>query len=314
MAKQLSWDDLFLQGSIINLTSSRWTARLTMTPADLGIEPSAEVTKALALGAHRLAPLEAFKDITAAHSKAVKIVQQNTLCFPLVHGARYAPTSKVEAILRLLREARAEHDAAVDAFVDSYQTIKDQMLDVLSVALREAAKTDAAADAAMERIRRAYPTSTEVKAAFSLSWSVYAVTGARSAGTTEAIESETSSVRSTIAAMVREMREETTAKIAAVQKCIANGGALTQRTIDSAIAALDRVDAINVLGDDKLTVQTAALRALLRTVQAGEDVKPEEVKALDAIKAAIQADTAAAIEAAEAKIGGVQKRRGLRVA
>jgi hypothetical protein len=73
----LGWDNLFFSGSIVDLDINIWSARLSVRPADLGIEDTAAVREALGLGVVRLAPHKAFERLLAIRQAALKDVENS---------------------------------------------------------------------------------------------------------------------------------------------------------------------------------------------------------------------------------------------
>ena len=98
----LGWDNLFFSGSIVDLDINIWSARLSVRPADLGIEDTAAVREALGLGVVRLAPHKAFERLLAIRRAALKDVENSSFNFPFIRGARYVPEAKVESLLAKL--------------------------------------------------------------------------------------------------------------------------------------------------------------------------------------------------------------------
>ena len=300
----ITWNDLFMTGSIVDLACSRWTARLKITAADLGVraEDIDAVDKALALGSHRLMPQEAFEAINAAHGKALRKVRYFSLPFGFVSGARYVPEKNLKPLSEALRECKTEFDAAVRALIDNYDAVKTEMLPSIQAALVAAAKTEAAAAAAFERVQAEYPSSQQVAARFNLAWNVYAIQGPRRAGASAALESEGATVRGAVQDMIVALRAE-------VVELIRKGGKLQERSIASARTMLDHVDAVNVLGDVVLTKQVAVLRDMLNRLEAGAKPTEETIGGIESIKAMLTEDIEAATKAAEQRLAGAGWRK-----
>ncbi len=304
----LTWNDLFLSGSIVNLTTSNWTGREGITPADLGIEASDAVDRALSLGNHRLVRAEAFAGIHGAHARARRAIDQHSLPFGFIWGARYVPEAQLASLSKRLRECMADFDREVAAFVTNYENEKAEMLPLIEKALKDAAKTPEAAAAALERLKASYPSPAEVSARFAMRWNIYAIQGARTAGAQAALEEEGATVRMALTEMISGLREEIAQKLNSVIALIKKGGKLEKRSIESANAVLDRVDAVNVLGDDLLTKQVRALRSMLAGLQPGEDISEGFIEQLGSIRQALEDDLADAAKAAEEKLTGFGRR------
>ena len=133
--------------------------------------------------------------------------------------------------------------------------------------------------------------------------------GSGVAGASEAVGDETNEVRDVVRDMVVGLRGEVAEKLGTVLALIQKGGSLKEVSINSALAVLDRVDAVNVLGDDALTAQVASLRSALRGVTPGKRVTDAEVAGLEAINKDLTGSVEEATRGAEAKLTGRQGGR-----
>lgn len=306
---QLAWSDLFLQGSIVDLRTARWTARVAITPEDLGIPDTGDVDAALKLGSHRLVKPEAFDAINLAHRKALRAIEYYSLPFGFIRGARYVPEKNLVKLADRLVEVKQEFDQAADAFVETYDQAKETMIEIIRRAMADAARTPEAAEAAVERIRGAYPTADEVRVRFSLRWDVYAVEGPKRAGMNAVLENEGETVRGVLAEMVGGLRQEIGDKLAKVVEMVRKGGKLSQASIDSAMEVLGHVEAVNVLGDKGLADQVRAIRAVLATTAAGEPIGRAVVEQLTQVSASLETDIKKAIEDVEEQLTGFGARK-----
>jgi hypothetical protein len=285
------------------------------------------VASALALGNHRLAPAKAFENVAAVIAEARRAIDDLSLSFVFIKGARYVPAQNMDKLRARLAECREKFTAEVDTFIEGYEATKGEMLPVIRKALRDAARpvpatlgkndeilapartADEVAAAAYERVLGEYPSADEVREKFRLIWNVYAVQGPKAEGAAAAMEGETDTVKSVLRDMVAGLREEVTTKLAEVLALIQKGGKLHERSLESARAVLARVDAVNVLGDEELTRQVSAFRRALDGVRAGERVGDATVTGLADVAKALSADLEEATAAAEAKLTGVGRRK-----
>ena len=303
----LKWENLFLNGSVIDLQVSLWRARLQLKPADLGLESSPEVHQALSLGCHRLAPHEAFEGVLAAAHKAENVVHQRSMDFPLVRGARFVPAAEVTNLVTLLTERQWEFDSQVDMFLDRYEDIKRSMLPVLENALMAAARDPVAARRAFERVCAEYPDAREVRRKFGLSWKVYAITGIDNV-VVGAVDKENESVRSILSSMMRGLRQDLSGRVAELMELAAKGGKLNKRTVDTTLALCNRLDNLNIMQDQTLREQVGALRRLIQGLE-GNEVGMGTVAGFAQVKAAITEDMAQAVAAAERNLTAVGRRQ-----
>ena len=305
---KLSWNSLFANGSIIDLHTSIWRARTKLKPADLGIDDSKEVQKALSLGCHRLAPSSAFEEILEPARSAARSIDHFSLNFALIRGAKYVPDSNIELLMQRLSGYKQEFNEAVDRFITNYEEMKEVQLPIIKKALLDAAKTEIAAANAYERIMMEYPTASQVRDRFSLKWSVYAVQGAKSKAALQAISEEADEVKSVVSSMVEQLRKDMKTKMESILKTAAKGGRLTDRSIDSALEMLDRVESLNILGDEVLGDQIDALRDALNKVDQ-KKVGKDFIKDLGDMQKQLEESAEQAVKDAEDSLTGLGKRK-----
>lgn len=304
-----TWNDLFLTGSVVDLQCSLWRARAKIKPSDLGIEDTDAVHAALSLGCHRLAPAEAFEAIHEQVAAARRAVDNHSLPFGLIRGARYVPDSALPKLLEELRDRKGKFTEAVAGFVAGYSTMLGEHMPIVADALRAAARSPEAAEQTIRRLRDEYPSAEEVAAKFELTWSVYAVAGARSPMAQAVLDENATSAKSVVRDMVVQLRTELTAKVSDLLGLVEKGGKLQERSLDAALAVIDRIESMNVLGDYELTRQMAALRSALASIEAGKRVPDAAVTSLEGVKTALAADVVAAVAAAEEHLCGLGRRQ-----
>lgn len=304
----LTWNDLFKAGSVVDLDMQIWTARVKIRAEDLGLEDSVDVRKALSLGQHRLAPPEEFEEIFKHARAADRSVKSFSLNFPFIRGARYVPEKNMGPLLKELKTDKEFFNTAVDAFIGKYDTIRSEMLPVIEKALKDAAKNPLAAERAFVRIQGEYPSSEEVRSKFRLSWSMYAVQGASTASVKDAVKEEGNNVKSIVEDMIVQLRQEAVEKVKQILRLTDKGGKLRKDTLESAMAMVDRLEALNVMGDGVLAQQISALRSSLTSV--GEEVPGKEFsKGLKDIEQELTSSVEEAVKEAEKNLCGLGRRK-----
>ncbi len=304
----LSWNALFLQGSVVSLSTSLWRARVQLKAQDLGIEANSDVEAALSLGCHRLAPPKAFEAILEPCREAGRVIDYYSINFGLIKGARYVPEKNIAVLTARLAELKTAFDLAVEGFMTNYEATKTAMLPVIERALVAAAKDADSAANAFQRIQAEYPSPSEARARFALSWSVYSIKSAKSSENHAFAEQETQQVKSIIGDMVKQLRDDMAGKIQAILKIATNGGKIHQKSIDACTACLDRVESLNILGDETLKDQIGAFRKVLAGISDGVGAAGM-VEGLNQIQTNLEASVQEAIEAAEQSLTGVGRRR-----
>jgi len=307
---KVGWDNLFLTGSVLDLDVSKWYARTKIKAADLGIEDSPEVHQVLSLGNHRLIPAEAFEEILKAERAAKRTVDYYSLNFPFVRGARYVPEQRMKDLTERLRAHKESFDEAVEKFVAAYDANKAAMLPTIEKALQDAARTSVAAVFAFDRIRDAYPSAEEVRAKFGIRWNIYAIRAPKSAATAQAAMDETESVKGIIRSMVGQLRDEFTEKVGAIMNAVAKAGKIPTTTIESAREVIQRIEDMNVLGDQELADQCRRFKEVIEKAETNGAYTVRGASAdLTEIKKAIDKSMEDAVADAEKSLTGVGRRK-----
>ncbi len=302
----LGWDNLFFSGSIVDLDINIWSARLSVRPADLGIEDTPDVREALGLGIVRLAPHKAFERLQQIRRAALKDVENSSFNFPFIRGARYVPEAKVESLLAKLDQRKAEFFAAISDFADRYNTIRAEMLPVIRKALLDASCDNI--DASMTRIEAEYPK--DIVSCFFIGWKIYGISGTKSATAAEAIAQETEQVKGVVREIVTQLRTEFTEKVSGVAKIIARGAKVPTSSIASCREVLARVKEMNVFGDVELNRQVIAFERVLALAEVRSDsFNTTSTTDLDRIQDVLTKSLDDAVAAAEKNLTGVGNRR-----
>ena len=305
---QINWNHLFAKGSIVDLNTGRWRARLAIKPQDLDIEDSDEVQKVLSLGQHRLAPETAFAGILEPARAAARSIDYYSMNFGLIKGARYVPDSNLEKLLGKLREYQATFNEEVEKFLENFDEMKEKQMPIIKKALEDAARDESVSREAFNRIRVEYPTKEEVRAKFRLQWNVYAIQGAKSKAAAAVAANEAEQVKDIIGTMVGQLRSELSAKVEKILAAVNRGGALSSTSVGSAMELLNKVESLNVLGDQVLAQQIVSLRAALSTVDR-KNVGEDFGQGLEDIQEALEASVEEAIKQAEDDLTSVGRRK-----
>jgi len=304
----LNWNLLFEKGSIIDLNIKTWHAKTKITFSDLGIDNSQAVQKVLSLGNHRLIPSKAFESIVSAINEAKTTVDHHSINFSLIKGARYVPDAQINVLQVKLNAVKMRHQEAVIDFLNQYEQTKTLHLPLVLEALRNAAQDETTAQNAYSRILSQYPTVEELREKFNMTWAIYAIQGAKSQAALEMIQNETATIKDVIGDMVKQLRSELAEKLSSLLVLTSKGGKLNKKSYDSTFELLDRVSAMNILGDTELTTQIEAIRAALSTVNR-EIVGENFTATLSSVSAELQQSIEQAVQQAEENLTGLGKRK-----
>jgi len=313
MERKIGWNDLFLAGSVVDLDVGMWSARTKIKAADLGIDDSPEVHKALSLGCHRLVPKDAFDKVREIAWAAKRAIESHSLNFPFIRGARYVPDAKMGSLIDRLKKQREAFDAESDRICADYQSITAEMLPVIRKALLDATGDEEIAKAAYDRVLSEYPSADEIRSKFYIRWNVYAVSGAKSGAIADTMAQETESVKSIVRSMIEQLREEFSERLGAVTAAIAKGGKLNSMTIESTREVLDRVESMNLFGDSVLADQVWKLRGIIDTAERNGKIyaskKSGFLNDLTSIQREVEKSAEDAVAEAEANLTGLGRRK-----
>jgi hypothetical protein len=305
-----NWTDIFNSGCIFDLGIARPSLKIQNTPDDLGVPDTGAVKKAFTLGHLRLVDAKAFEDVNSAAQRASKAVIRHSMPFALIRGARYVPNSKLPKLLAELREARAEFDEAANKFMWAYEATKASQEPVIKAALADASRgLPGMADEAWRRVQANYPSAEEIRAAFSLTWTVYQLANANAQEAREEALNTAGQIKGVVRGMVEGLRADVAEKVACLIKLSENGGKLNGKSINAAGEVIARVRELNeAIGDNGLERELRSLEGILF------DAKEERnasrlVSAFEATKAALAEGLEAAVASAEESLTGMGRRK-----
>ncbi|MCZ6691409.1 MAG: DUF3150 domain-containing protein, partial [Planctomycetota bacterium] len=229
----MKWEDLFLNGSLIDLDISFWRGQRKLLPEDLNLELGPAAERVFSLGRKRLIPKEKMVSFQKVEHAARKAVDTASLPFPLA-GARFIPTEKVAELEAGLVALRSEFEDSARQFAFEYPQLREEVRPVLVEAADEVWRSIANGNGTdrevfeqqfLSRIESAYPDPRELSRKFRFRWRFFAITAPKNGTLTEetaieaterdrvrsdirrrVIASEESEVREVIASMAKDLR------------------------------------------------------------------------------------------------------------
>lgn len=305
----LTWDDIFVMGSVVDTKISVWSARMKLKAEDLGLEGDDDVRQALSLGCHRLVQHERLKPITEIAQAVEATVDANSLRFPMIQGSKFVPSESMRSLTRKLEEYKSEFDRRVGEFLADYEIAKAEMLPVIQAALLKAAKDPESAERAYSRVVSEYPTREEVRGKFGISWSVYALTAPKTNAAANVAGEVANGVSQVVGSFITQLRSDVAERLQEVQQLAVQGqGKLNKKTIDHTLEVLDRADSLNIMQDYQLTSQIRAVRSLLVNLDRS-NVERGFTEQITQASQALQQDIAAAQKTAEDRLTGLGQRK-----
>jgi len=310
MAK-LTFADLFSQGSLCDLDISEFAGLTRTRPEDLGITRSEAIRAALTFGHERLVSKDYLKPIRTVAHEARKLLDENSIPFPLVQGSRYIPKAKRDQIDKQLQKLSGQFSAEVQKFCEGYEAHKKEMLVKIREALSQAARNTDAVNSAMQRIEAQYPSVAGAHSKFSLRWKWFSISPPQD-GTLA--DGESNAVEECLESMVNRLRAEVDEKMTDVLTLVAKGGKLTQKTYNSAKSVCDKIESLNIFGDKKLSEAINKMRQVIdRAANFETDQQKEQgeilVAGLQPLRDELAQSAADAMQAAADRMAGRGARR-----
>ncbi len=174
-----TWNDLFVNGSLVDLDISYWRGARKLEAADLGLDLGPAAERVFSLGRKRLIPKERTDAFQKVDHAARKAVDEASLPFPL-SGARFVPAGKVAEIDEGLAALKSEFEDLAREFAFAYPEIRASVRPVMVSAADEVWRSVAGNGngngvtredferAFLDRIDSAYPDPRELGKKFRL--------------------------------------------------------------------------------------------------------------------------------------------------
>jgi len=308
---RLCWEQLFESGSVIDLDTAIWTAKVGIEESDFGTD-SPEVRKVMALGTHRLIPKDAFTELRELRGEAKRAIENASMTFPFVKGARFTPAPKVDALIATLRDIQRRFMEAAVRFKKVYGEKRKEQEPHIKKALQDIARTPDAAESAYRRLMAEYPPEDAILRKFYMRWTVYAIQAPKVSAAAQTMKEETETVKAVVKEMILQLRDEVMERVAALTRILSGGGTVSSTTVTATREVLARVRDMNVFGDAELEAAVGNLSRLLTTLEAdGKDAKVVDgvVGELDAVMLGIKKSEEQAMKDAVATLTGVGRRK-----
>lgn len=303
----LSWADIFQVGTLVNLSITRWTASEATLARDLGIEDiDNKVTKGMTLGRMRLLDKTAFTAINAICTAARTAVNDHSTSFPMIPGAHFVSEDNVAKLAHKLSALKPSFDEAVTQFIDNVDTLREEQMATLQAALSAACHSTEARDRALARLKSVFPTKTEIRNAFSFSYSFYTIAGKK--GLEMNLAGEEAQVKSVVGEMAIKLRQELSARIDDMIAMVTKAGKIPVKSLDTTRRLVAKMRSLNIFGDGVLDAQCDIVDKLLNT---SESLSEDDVQiTLTSISAALGESVDDVVNSAEERMA---KRRFVRM-
>jgi hypothetical protein len=311
----LTWNDLFVHGTLIKYSTHLWRARIQLKPEDLGIEVTNDVAKALSFGVYRLAPSSAFETINAVVHRWEKDIKEYSLEFPLLEGVRYVPDDQVQELKRKLDLHLRDFNNETKEFLQQYERMLREQIVVLDKAIFDVTKSREMTESAISRITLAYPSQSQIESKFGLEWDFFtiAVPASKNAATTA--KNAVPQIKKVVTSMVEQLRSELATKVSDLLELArgnrdgkgrATRAGFGESTKKSTLAVLEKMERLNFLNDEVISEQTRLVRNLLE-----QDISEFDavISGLDKAKSELAHSIAEAAKEAEDKLSGLGNRR-----
>ena len=305
----MKWSDLFAQGTLVDTDFGECRFEHRLEKEDLGIQANGEFKKAVRLGHIKLIPDSYLDTLHSIKYNAKKVVDENSLHFPLVPGARYIPVARRATVEGMLNEYSAQYKRAVENLIADYDRAKVEQAPEIKRALEDATKdkpeTSEIVARTIQNISSQYPTAEEIRRKCYMSWKAFSIAAPIDKETAEAVEEETQNVKDVVSQMISRLRGELIEKIENVMSLVQKNTefeTLNGKTINSIEETCERLQGMNVLGDETLN---QAINTLRSSLSMGSK---QIVNSLENVRAGLQGNLDTAMQAASDRLTKVGKR------
>jgi hypothetical protein len=322
-------------GSVIRLSVREMDPLSRLQPEDLGIDAATakEVAARLHMGAVRLIGVDPsttrtikgdeakgtqdvvipgkswLAPIQAATRKARDKLNSNGLQFLGFEGARFVPYELQAELYELFKEAKKEHDIALEAMIENYDKIKTDALLGAAEALTKVSGDNEASQVAYRRILAKYPTKDQMRAKFGVRWEAFHAVGVNQGGEELTEREELERVFEQAEGMMAGLRKDLIDGLKTIMDKATEGGKLRPASVSAAQRAFDRADALNVLGDKAVIAAIRRGRALLANLDRNEKLTPEFKSEVESVISLMEGDVADAVKAVQDTLTGLGRRK-----
>lgn len=311
----IKWSDLFAQGTLVDTDISQCRFNRKLNPEDVGMS----TTVGLDNNEQNKSKLDfsliksnepELGDIASSINKVKKLVDANSLSFPLVEGARYIPKTRVATVLATLKEIKDEFNESVSKLADKYTTIRDKNINRLRGEIAEYTKGKdeslTLTETALQKLLASFPTADDIRHKFNITWKAFSIAAPVDQQTAEAVEEETQSVKDVVKEMVRNLRQDLIDRVNAVLSLASKNAdfeTLHGKTREAVEDTCKRIKELNILGDSELNTAIGRLETIIQS-----DNSKEVLANLTDLKVSLEGSLEGAVKTVTDKLTSVGKR------
>lgn len=299
----LSWEQLFLQGSLFDFSAGFWSGQVRLKPKDLGIPNTHAVKEALNMAHIRLVKKDHIDDLRKIVQEARGLIEKNSIPFTLVKGAAYIPISRRVELEARLEQLKIEFNASVAIFVLEYEGLRAEMEPIIRKAIADATIGDSIVGA--ERVLGMYPPKEVISHKFHFSWFSFAMSAPLDGAIAGEIEKSAGQVTDAVKSMVSSLRDKVIKKISEIIDLIVRGGKYSSKTINSARRAIQNARKLNILNDTTLERTLGQFESVLVSYN-GDNENPES---FELIRDRLKTNLDKAVEEATDRLMSLGKRK-----
>lgn len=248
-------DAVFQKGVLIQLDFGTWTARTALKPEDLGLD---DLPDGLRLGSIQLMDKKLVGRPASIHAVTRRTVDMMTIQWPGSEW-RYASFTRLENVVRVLREKEAQFHEAVEAILDGYDERRDnavrEWVDKMRLFGRDN-NLNIDLEAFEARIHGRFPKAGAVRKAFRFKWDPFVIEAPRdvkiAAFNEEANRRQNERIDEFVEDSIRLLRLRIGEVVTRVREVIAASGnavSIPERSRKSILDQIEMVRGLNCFGD-----------------------------------------------------------------
>ena len=292
--KSLAWEDLFQEGTLLDLDFHRFRNSIRLQPEDLGIKETPEIKKVVSLGVLHYIDQDYLKELKHIGFLAGVALEKNSLNFNNIQGVRFVPKANLEALIEELNTLKDSYDTESSNFISTFHDRFELNKPTIKEAILKITDDEEISDIVVNRIENNLPNISDK---FGMSWKLFNITMPRNEGISQFTSDEKSQVQDAIFGMISGLRQQIQDRLFEVSKLLKDGKTITMKTVNSVNEVLDKVSGLNFLKDAKLNENITRLRDALDASVKNKDNTPI-LAAIGNVEKSLKEDMKQAIDTA----------------
>jgi len=311
--RALTWGDLFQIGTLYDLDISQWQAQTKVIPQDEGYE-TGEINTSRHLGHWTLILPIRLKAINHYAYEARKLLEESSLNFPLVDGAKYVPAYKRQEVENIFNKIKKDFNKEVKKLIENYNKYKiearKEIIKNLEKINEGNKNKDKIIDEALKRIDQHYPDIISLERKFDIDWKTFAFQAPIDQAVANDMEKEGKSVRKSLKEMMEQHRKQFLETVNEFYKLVQNNSNIKihGKTINKAKKVCQQTKDLNIFDDIELERAINKFAIFLQKIEENNITK-DDIVPLNEINKSLNEDIEKSLKRAENNLREAGQRK-----